>query len=84
MSLTIHYESVGITAIFAPAKTPVAIIKRLNQEIVRVLRTPQAKEQLLNLGLEVVGSSPEQLAATVKSETARLGKVIKDAGIKID
>ena len=59
------YESVGITAIFAPAKTPAAVVRQLNQEIVRVLGAPAAREQLLNPGLEVVGSSPEQFAATV-------------------
>ena len=78
------YEAVGMTGILAPAKTPAAIINRLNQEIVRVLNMPEVKEQFFNAGVEVVGSSPEQFAATIKSEIAKLGKVIKDAGIKVD
>ena len=78
------YQMEGITAIFAPARTPEAIINRLNQEIVRFLRTPKAKEQLLNVGAEVVASSPAELAATLKSEMAKMSKVIKEAGIRVD
>ena len=76
------YQAASVNAMFAPAKTPAAVIGRLNQEIVRVLKTPEAKDRLFNAGLEAVGSSPEELAAFVKSEMSRLGKVIKDAGIK--
>jgi tripartite-type tricarboxylate transporter receptor subunit TctC len=75
------YESVQMSGLFAPAKTPAAIIRRLNQEIVRFLNTPEAKERFLNSGVEVVASSPEQFAAKVKSEVNRMGKVIK-AGIR--
>ncbi|MBI3069160.1 MAG: tripartite tricarboxylate transporter substrate binding protein [Betaproteobacteria bacterium] len=78
------YESASIFAVFAPAKTPAALIHRLNQEIVRVLNGADAREKLLNSGLEAVGSSPEEFAATMKSEMARWGKVIKDAGIRPD
>ena len=60
-----------------------AIINRLNQEIVRVLNTADVKEKFFNAGVEAVGSSPEEFAATIKSEMARVGKVIKDAGIKV-
>ena len=78
------YEMVGVTGAFAPAKTPGAIINRLNQDLVRFLNQPEVKEQLLIAGEEVVASSPEQFAATIKSSIAKLGKVIKDVGIKID
>lgn len=78
------YRSVAIYGMFAPAATPPALINRLNQEIVRVLNNQKAKERLFNAGLEVVGSSPEELARTVKADMTRLGKVIKDAGIRAD
>jgi len=78
------FESTGVTGIWAPAKTPAAIIKRLNQEIVRALNLPDAKEKFFNAGVEVVGSSPEQFAATIRSEVSSVGKVIKDVGIKVD
>ena len=76
------YESVSPYGIFAPARTPAAIIARLNQEIVRVLDQADLKKRLFNAGVEPVGNSPEQLAAMVKSEMHRWGKVIKDTGIR--
>ena len=78
-----EYESVSIFGAFAPAKTPAPIISRLNQEILLLLNKPDVKEKFLNSGVETVGSTPEQFAATIKSEVARLGKVIKDAGIRV-
>lgn len=76
------YEAGSIYAVFVPAKTPVAIINRLNREIVRHLQTAEVKERFLNVGVDVVGSSPAELAAAVKSDMVRLGKMIKDAGIR--
>ncbi len=75
------YELVSVQGFFAPAKTPEPIIERLNQEIVRYINKPEVKERFFNSGVETVGGSPEQLATIVKSEMARLGKVIKDAHI---
>jgi tripartite-type tricarboxylate transporter receptor subunit TctC len=78
-----EYEAVSIFGAFAPAKTPAPIIARLNQEIISLLARTDIKEKFLNAGVETVGSSPEQFTATIKSEVARLGKVIKDAGIRV-
>ena len=69
---------------FAPGKTPTSIINRLNLEIVRFVNRPEVRTQFLGNAVEVVGSSPEQFAATIKSEITKWGKVIKDAGIKLD
>ena len=76
------YEAESNHSIFAPAGTPRSIINKLNQEIVRVLNRADVKERFLNAGAEVVGNAPEDLAATMKSEMARLGKVIKEAHIR--
>ena len=76
------YESVSPQAIFAPARMPAALIKRLNEEILRVMRAPEIKERFFNTGLEVVGSTPQELAVAMKSEVTRMGKVIKDVGIR--
>ena len=76
------YESISIYGVFAPAGTPRALIDKLNAEIGRLLNRADIKEKFFNAGMETVGGSPEQLAATVKSEIARLGKVIKEAGIR--
>ena len=78
------YESVAIQGIFAPAKTPVTLINRLNREIVQVLNRAEVKEILFKAATETLGSSPQQLAATIKVEMAKWGKVIKDAGIHED
>jgi len=78
------FEVVPVTGMWAPAKTPAAIINRLNQEIVRFLRTPEAKEKFLSAGIEPVGNSPEEFTAIIKSEMAIMSKVIKDAGIKTE
>ena len=78
------YEMSGITGAFTPAKTPAAVITRLNQEIVRFLNTPAVKEKLLIAGEEVVASSPDEFETTIKANIAKLGKVIKDVGIKAD
>ena len=78
------YESVQASGVFAPLKTPAAIVTRLNQEIVRILNKPDVKEKFLNIGAEVVGNTPQEFTARIKAEVARMGKVIKDAGIKAD
>ncbi len=76
------YESTASTGLFAPARTPAAIVNRLSQEFVRALNRAEVKQRLFISGVETVGSSPEELAATIKSEMARMGKVIKDAGLR--
>jgi tripartite-type tricarboxylate transporter receptor subunit TctC len=76
------YEASSMTGMFASAHTPMALITRLNQEVVRVLNRADVKEKFFSAGVETVGSSPEELAAAMKSDMTRLGKVIKDAGIR--
>jgi tripartite-type tricarboxylate transporter receptor subunit TctC len=78
------YECVAMYAVFLPARTPAPIVRRLNQEIVRVLNRPDIKEKFLLASTEIVASSPEGLAATMKSEMARMGKVITDARIRAE
>jgi tripartite-type tricarboxylate transporter receptor subunit TctC len=74
------YETSSILAMFAPARTPTPIIKRLNDEIVRVLNRADVKETFFNAGAETVASTPEQLTATMKSEIVKWSKVIKAVG----
>jgi len=78
------YEAVGMTGMFVPAKTLAAIINRLNQEMVRFIRAPDVKEKFLNIGAEIAASTPEQFGLAVKSDMNRMGKVIRDAGIKVN
>ena len=78
------YDAASIMCVFAPARTPAVLVGRLNQEIVRILNTPQLKERFIRAGSEVVASSPQQLAATIKTDMATMGKVIRDAGIRAE
>ncbi len=76
------YESASMYALFAPARTPGAVIRRLNQEVVTYLKSAEARERFFNAGIDGVGSSPEQIGAIVKVDTERLGKLIKQLGIR--
>jgi tripartite-type tricarboxylate transporter receptor subunit TctC len=76
------YEAAAYTGMFAPARTATGIIKRLNQETVRVLSQADIKGKFLNTGSEIIGSSPEAFSLKIKSEMAKWGKLIKDVGIR--
>ena len=76
------YESIAMFGIFAPARLPAALSIRLHQEVVHVLVRPEVKSRLFESGVEPVGNSPAEFAATLKSEMTKWGKVIKDAGIR--
>jgi tripartite-type tricarboxylate transporter receptor subunit TctC len=76
------YEAALLAAALAPAKTPPAIVNRLNQEIARAVNEPEVKEKLFEIGIDSVGSSPEELAQVMTAEVAKWGKLIKDAGIR--
>jgi tripartite-type tricarboxylate transporter receptor subunit TctC len=78
------YESGSTSGLFAPARTPAAIVNRLHQETARVLGRPDIRERLASAGLEAVGSAPQELAAAMKSEIAGTGKVIRAAGIRAE
>jgi tripartite-type tricarboxylate transporter receptor subunit TctC len=76
------YEADTPLGVFLPAATSPKVIERLNQGIVGALNAPEVRKLVFAQGAEVVGSSPAELGATVKSEMARWGKLIKDKGIR--
>jgi tripartite-type tricarboxylate transporter receptor subunit TctC len=76
------FDIVSWHSILAPAATPKPIVTRLHAELVKALAQPDVKERFAALGLETVGSTPEQLREHMKRETANFAKVIKAAGIK--
>ena len=78
------FEAGTLYSAFAPAKTAAAIIAQLNREIASVLNVTETRSKLLDGGIEAVTSTPEQLAAKMSSEMMRMGKVVRDAGIRID
>ncbi len=78
------YEVASWYGLLAPASTPSAIIQRLNTDINKVLARPDVRERLDGLGVEVLGGTVEQFAATIRSDTSKWAKVVKDAGIQIE
>ena len=71
-------------AYFVPAGTPEAIVGRLNAEINRTLKLADVKEKLLVLGLEPLGTTPQELGRFVREESAKFAKLIKLSGVKMD
>jgi len=69
---------------FAPAKTPKAIITRVNEAVVKVLRSPGIQAQFITLGADPVGDTPEEFAAFVRRDLQRYAKVVKLSGAKLD
>lgn len=75
------YEATSMIAFFVPAKTPAAIVTRLNRELAQALAKPEVKERLIKGGVEAVGSSPEELGAYVKADIAKIEVLVKSAGL---
>jgi tripartite-type tricarboxylate transporter receptor subunit TctC len=69
-------------AFFVPIKTPADIVKRIHADTVAILAEPAIKARLVQVGVEVVASTPQQLGARLKAETDQWGPIIKAAGIK--
>lgn len=77
-------DEVGGHMILVPGATPPAILARLHQELVKVLQQPDVKARLEGEGAEIFGTSPEQSAATIRSEIERMGKLIKQLGLQAE
>lgn len=78
------YSVTGWWGILAPAKTPLPIVRRLNQEVAKALAAPDMKERLAADGIEPGGGAPEEFALMIQTEIATWSKVIKSAGIKAE
>lgn len=76
------FEAASLSGMFAPARTPPAIVKRLNAEILRVLARTDLKERFAAAGIEPLGSSPEEFASIIRNEQAKWGKLIRDLEIR--
>jgi tripartite-type tricarboxylate transporter receptor subunit TctC len=78
------FEAVGLATILAPAGTPAEIVNRLAREINGILRTPEVRDQLVAMGLDVVASTPAEFAEYNASEAKKWGKIIRDAKIQAE
>ena len=71
-------------AFFAPAATPKEITAKIAADMQRVLAQPDVKERLLGVGVDVVGSTPDELASFQRAELTKWAKIVKDSGAKVD
>jgi tripartite-type tricarboxylate transporter receptor subunit TctC len=76
------FEVITWFGILATAGTPKDVIDRLNRELVRTLAVPAVKDQAATLGMEIVGSSPEEYGAFLKAENAKWGKMVKALNLR--
>ncbi len=78
------YDISSWQAMYAPAGTPRDIVARLHAETVKALRSPENQKKLSELGLDAGGMAPEDLAALMRADIPRLGKVVRESGAKVD
>ncbi|WP_019141283.1 Bug family tripartite tricarboxylate transporter substrate binding protein [Noviherbaspirillum massiliense] len=78
------FEALAWNGILAPARTPAGIVSRLNREIDSILKMPDVKARLNNVGLEPAGGSPESFKLLMSSEAQKWSEVIKKTGAKLD
>ncbi len=70
--------------LFVPAGTPPAVVQKLNEEFIKAVRSPDIEKRITDQGLDVFTATPEQFAAQIRADTAKFGKVVKDANIKAE
>jgi tripartite-type tricarboxylate transporter receptor subunit TctC len=78
------FESILWYGLLAPAGTPADVVDKLNEEMLNILRMNDAKEIFAAQGIEIIGSSPAEFAAYIKSELAKWAVVVKKSGAKVD
>lgn len=77
-----EFDSTAWFGLMAPAGTPAPVIAKLHREAARILALPDVRSRFDELGMEVIGNTPAEFAAVIKTETPQWAKVIKAAGIK--
>jgi tripartite-type tricarboxylate transporter receptor subunit TctC len=78
------YEADSWTGVLVPKGTPADVVAQIHAEVVRVTNLPDTRERLTAAGFDMVGGTPEAFAALIKNDITRLGKVIRDAGIRAE
>jgi len=78
------HESETITGMLVPAGTPPAIAKKIYDETARIIRLPDVSQRILDMGADVLITTPQQFTAQIKEEVEKWKKVIVTAGIKVE
>jgi tripartite-type tricarboxylate transporter receptor subunit TctC len=76
------FEVVLWTSLFAPAGTSPAIVRKLQGEIAKIVHLPEIRERMTAIGIDPIGSTPEELASQLQADLNRWTKVARTAGIK--
>ena len=76
------YENITVGALFAPAGTPPAVVKRLTEATLRVMHTAEAGDYFAQNGYEAVGAGPDELIALMRADIGRVGRLIKELGLQ--
>jgi tripartite-type tricarboxylate transporter receptor subunit TctC len=79
-----NYESLSWSGIVAPARTPTAVVRKLNQAIDRILKMEDVRQRFASLGVDPVGGPPEVFARQIKTETEKWGEIVKSSHIVLD
>ena len=78
------FEEGNWQAVLVPAKTPPEIVSKLNQELVRVVKNTDVRDQILKVGAEVIGDTPEQANARIREDLKKYAAVVKRLNIKVE
>jgi tripartite-type tricarboxylate transporter receptor subunit TctC len=72
------------SGVLAPPRTPAAVVAKLNAAFNSVVKDPDVRKRLADVGVSAIGGAPEDLTALITSETARWRKVVAETGVKIE
>jgi len=78
------YEIDADIGFLAPAGTPREVVAKLNSEIIKVLNTPAITQRLAGLGIDAVGSSPEEYAEAIRAKIEKYAKLVRESGAQVD
>ena len=76
------FEALAWWGLLAPARTPPAIVQRMNAEVAKLLREPQIRDRLVSQGMNIVASSPEELNRFLFPQMNRWAEVVREYGIR--
>jgi tripartite-type tricarboxylate transporter receptor subunit TctC len=70
--------------VLAPAATPKPVVARLSEEMIKIIRSPEFAKRMAEIGAEPIGNTPEHMAALIKDDTEKYGKLVKQANVVIE
>jgi tripartite-type tricarboxylate transporter receptor subunit TctC len=78
------YEAIGWNGMAAPAALPAPILEKIHEAVVKIVRAPEMRQRLIDLGADPAPSTPGEFSALIKSELVKWAKVVKDSGARLD